>query len=523
MRNISALLGCTALIASVAAAPAVAADWPVFGASLSNLASNPSEQILSKNTVAGLAPKWVATVGGDVSARAAVVDGIAYFPDWAGNLWALNTATGKPVWQHTMTGYGLPAGTVSRTTPAVDGNIIYFGTQQGAYLVAIDKSTGALRWVSQMDTHPLAIITASPAVKDGVIYTGVASNEEGAAANPSYTCCSFRGSVLAADARTGKILWKTFTVPEGYSGGAVWGSNMVVDAARQEVFIGTGDNYSVPTAPAYVSCVASGGTAAKCAAGNDYFDSLLALDMNTGRVKWSRRLASSDDWNVACFSVPAGSGNCPVGAGKDYDFGSAPQEYTIKLSGGGTRTIIGAGQKSGVYWAFDADTRKLLWATQVGPGSSLGGIEWGSASDGKRIYVAISNFGGKPYAAGKAGSWSALDPATGAVLWRTPDPNGAIDLGPLAVANGVVYAPSMAGQPSQASMFALNAASGDILWSFTPGSSVIAGATIVDGSVYWGSGYAHLGLPGLTGNTKFFAFSLAGTQSAPTAAHQLRQ
>jgi polyvinyl alcohol dehydrogenase (cytochrome) len=221
-RNISALLGCTALIASVAAAPAVAADWPMFGASLSNLASNPSEQILSKNTVAGLAPKWVATVGGDVSARAAVVDGIAYFPDWAGNLWALNTATGKPVWQHTMTGYGLPAGTVSRTTPAVDGNIIYFGTQQGAYLVAIDKSTGALRWVSQMDTHPLAIITASPAVKDGVIYTGVASNEEGAAANPSYTCCSFRGSVLAADARTGKILWKTL-----YRAGRLFGRRRV--------------------------------------------------------------------------------------------------------------------------------------------------------------------------------------------------------------------------------------------------------------------------------------------------------
>jgi polyvinyl alcohol dehydrogenase (cytochrome) len=116
--------------------------------------------------------------------------------------------------------------------------------------------------------------------------------------------------------------------------------------------------------------------------------------------------------------------------------------------------------------------------------------------------------------AGRAGSWNALDPATGALLWRTPDPNGALDLGPLAVANGVVYAPSMAGAPSQASMFALNAGTGDILWSYAAGSSVIAGASIVDGSVYWGAGYTNLGLPGMTGNTKFYAFSLGGKNIA---------
>jgi polyvinyl alcohol dehydrogenase (cytochrome) len=167
-------------------------------------------------------------------------------------------------------------------------------------------------------------------------------------------------------------------------------------------------------------------------------------------------------------------------------------------------------QKNGVYAAFDPDTGRMLWADKVGPASSLGGIEWGSATDGKRIYVAISNRNNVHYAAGDAGSWNALDPVTGAILWRKPDPNGAIDLGPLAVANGIVYAPSMGGLPSQASMFALNAATGDILWSFVSGSSVNAGATIVDGTVFWGSGYAHLGIPGFTGNTKFFAFTPGG-------------
>jgi polyvinyl alcohol dehydrogenase (cytochrome) len=145
-----------------------------------------------------------------------------------------------------------------------------------------------------------------------------------------------------------------------------------------------------------------------------------------------------------------------------------------------------------------------------GPGATLGGIEWGSASDGKRIYVALSNFDMKHYAGGNAGSWNALDPMTGAILWRTPDPNGVPDLGPVATANGVVYAASTAGAPTQPTMFALDGATGKVLWNFAAGSTVNAGATIVDGMVYWGSGYTELGIPGLTGNTKFFAFSLNG-------------
>jgi polyvinyl alcohol dehydrogenase (cytochrome) len=492
------------------AAPALAADWPMFGQSLQNTATNPQEKLISTANVPRLAPKWVATTGGDVSARAAVVDGVAYFPDWGGNLWALNARTGKTIWHRTLAQLGFPAGTVSRTSPAVRGDTVYFGTQTGAYLVAIDTRTGDLRWRSQIDSHPEAIITASPAVSDHVVYLGVASNEEGAAADPTYPCCSFRGSVAAIDAHSGAILWKTFTVPEGYTGGGVWGSNPVVDETRHLVFVGTGNNYSTPTDPAYTSCIQAGGTERSCRSPHDHFDSILALDSGTGQIRWHRRLAGADDWNVACFAAPGGVANCPAGSGPDYDFGSAPNEFTVRRDDGSTATILGAGQKSGVYSAFDPDTGALLWATQVGPGATLGGIEWGSATDGRRLYVAISNSDGKRYPAGRAGSWSALDPLTGRILWQTPDPNGAIDLGPMAAANGIVYAPSMGGAPGQANMFALDAARGTVLWSFASGASVNAGATIVDGAVYWGSGYAHLGIAGFTGNTKFYAFTLDG-------------
>ena len=138
-------------------------------------------------------------------------------------------------------------------------------------------------------------------------------------------------------------------------------------------------------------------------------------------------------------------------------------------------------------------------------------MEWGSATDGQRIYVAIGNLYGIPYNnAGAAGSWSALDPATGKILWQTPDPNGSLDLGPVAVANGVVYAGSMGGAPQAKNMLGLDARTGAVLWGYASGASVIAGASIVGDTVYWGSGYTNLGIPGFTGNNKFFAFSVNG-------------
>jgi polyvinyl alcohol dehydrogenase (cytochrome) len=397
---------------------------------------------------------------------------------------------------------------------------VYIGTQyvSGAatgWLLAISASTGTLVWKTQpVTSNPFPVITGSPVVVNGVVFVGMTSNEEfvAAAGSSYYPCCSVSGSVVALNAATGAKIWETNTVPAGYSGGAVWGSNPVVDVARNIVYVGTGNNYSVPTDPAYVSCISGGGTRASCQSPNDHADSILALDMSTGAIRWATRLETwgqygvtdgSDFWNVDCFVTKT---NCPSNPGPDYDFGSSPNKITYQTAGG-PKTIIGAGQKSGIYYALDPDTGAELWHTQVGPGSSLGGIEWGSASDGQRIYVAIANLYGIPYAYGNAGSWAALDPATGTILWQKADPNGAVDIGPIAAANGVVYAGSMAGSATAPTMFALDAATGNTLWSFASGASVNAGATIVNGVVYWGSGYAHLGIPGYTGNNKFYAFA----------------
>jgi polyvinyl alcohol dehydrogenase (cytochrome) len=495
-------------------------DWPMFGQNLQNTASASNGSI---KDVSKLAVKWAFTTGGEVSARAAVVDGVAYFPDWGGNLWAVKTNKGTKLWGHQLSDYGLPANTHSRTSPAVVDGVVYIGTQEGAWLLAIDAESGKLLWKTQLESpanDPFAMITASPAVHAGVVYTGVASNEEGLAGFiPGFVCCKARGSVVAVSAKgssKGQILWKTHTVPTGYSGGGVWGSNFAIDPGRGTVFVGTGNNYSHPSDPAYTACIAGGGTPAACASPANHVDSILALNLSTGAIKWATKLVNwqqpfvtdgSDDWNVSCFLPPFA--NCPSNPGPDYDFASAPNLITYQ-TGSGRKTILGAGQKSGIYYALDPDTGAVLWKTQVGPGSTLGGMEWGSASDGKRIYVSIANLFGIPTATGAHGSWAALDPATGAILWQVGDPNGSVALGPLTVSDGAVFVSSMAGSATAPTMLALNAATGQTLWSFAAGSSVNAGASVVDGVVYWGSGYAHLGIPGYTTNNKFYAFSAAG-------------
>ncbi len=501
-------------------------DWPMFGQSPSNTASSSSD--LSTRDVSQLKVKWTFTTTGDVSARAAVVDGVAYFPDWGGSLWAVNANAGKKIWSHQLSDYGVPSGTVARTSPAVSNGILYIGTQYVApanatspqpptgWLLAVDARTGRLLWKLQPETsNAIPVITGSPVVAAGIVYVGMTSNEEGAAASSTYACCSTRGSIVAISAFRPVVLWKRYTVPTGYSGGAVWGSTPVADEENRTLYIGTGNNYSTPTDAAYIACIKAGGVEASCLSADDHADSIVALDMFTGNIRWTKRLMDwnqtgiangSDSWNVDCIFVAPGTANCPAAAGPDYDFGSGPNLITYKTDRG-YKTILGAGQKSGIYYAFDPETGSLLWQTQVGPGSSLGGMEWGSATDGQRIYVAIANFYGIPYSAGSAGSWAALDPATGKIIWQKADPNGAIDIAPMAASNGVVYAASMGGSTGMNTMFALDAATGNTLWRYAAGSSVNAGAVIAGNTVYWGSGYSHLGIPGYTGNTTFYAFS----------------
>jgi polyvinyl alcohol dehydrogenase (cytochrome) len=488
-------------------------QWRIAGQNLSNTWSQPAEHSISPANVKNLSPKWVFTTGGDVSATPTVDGDAVYFPDWGGNLFAVNKNSGRLIWSHKISEYDGVEGAISRVSPAVDGDQLIIGdilsskeVHNGANVMAVDRKTGDRRWITQVDSHPAAVITGSPVVFGGVVYIGVSSIEEGLATNPAYPCCSFRGSVVALDAKNGTILWKTFDMPDNggqtdqYSGGAVW-QPPAIDPKRGTLFIGTGNNYTVPAD--VVACQNATPTA-DCTAPDDFFDAALGLDLKTGQVKWSKKLQGSDTWTVACLTSTGPNPNCPVPSSPDFDLGGSGPNLV--------GNIVGFGQKSGIYWALNPDDGTIVWSTPVGPGASLGGIEWGTATDGKRIYVAIANSDNLPYTLVPSGqqitwgAWSALDVATGKIVWQTADPTpGAIDRGSVSVANGVTYVGSNSGE-----MYALDATTGNILWNFASGGSVIDGPSIVDGALYWGSGYKEIRG---TGNNKVYAFTLARPES----------
>jgi len=204
--------------------------------------------------------------------------------------------------------------------------------------------------------------------------------------------------MLALDVGTGKVLWKTYVVPMGYPGGAVWGSAPAVDTRRGQVYIGTGNNYDIP--PEALDCVKLAGNDAAaqraCIDPANHVDSVVALDVATGKINWSTAALPFDAWTVGCLFGLAPE-NCPQPAGPDFDFGQAPALYSVQDPGTGrSRDVVGAGQKSGQYWALDPDTGAVQWTTQAGPGGTAGGLQWGSAVDGARVYTANANSDRKP-------------------------------------------------------------------------------------------------------------------------------
>ncbi len=379
-------------------AVANAQDWDFAGGDFHNQRNAAGEDTINPRNVHNLGLKWSIVTHGDVSATPTVeVQGrktTVYAVDWGGYLYSIDGNTGSINWSFPLSTYTGYAGSVSRTSPAIIGRNLIIGDQGSvdfngapdmnagaptASVMAIDKQTGALIWRSIVSTHPFSVITSSPVADGARVYVGVASLEENAGFIPGYPGYSFRGSVVALDLHTGSQIWSYTTIPTslaGYTGASVWGSNPVIDLNRQSLYVGTGNNYSTPaglTTPHPVNPP------------EDHFDSILALDLHTGNLKWATRMQSWDTWDVFSWEVL----HAP-NLGPDYDFGSAPNLYTVHMHGKPVE-ILGAGEKSGKYWALNPDDGSIRWSTQVGPGGTGGGIEWGSAVDGQRVYCAVSN------------------------------------------------------------------------------------------------------------------------------------
>jgi polyvinyl alcohol dehydrogenase (cytochrome) len=475
-------------------------DWNGWGADSDNSHFQPHPG-LAASDVPKLKLKWAFGYPKDPMAWAqpTVVGGRIFVGSVSGTVYSLDANTGCVYWSYAAGGSVRSAVTIGKLA---NGKwAAYFGDLRGN-AQAVDAETGALLWKTKIDDHPVARVTGAPILVNGKLYVPMASIEEASAQQPTYSCCTFRGSLSALDATTGKQLWKSYSVldpPKAYktskngtqligpAGASIW-SSPTVDLKRKLIYASAGNSYTD------VEINTS--------------DAILAFDLETGRLVWSKQVQPKDNFVIGC----PGSPNCPTESGPDFDFGTSPVLRTLPNG----KQIIVAGQKSGVVWGLDPDDKgKVLWQTRVGKGSALGGVEWGHAADDKLVYAAVSDRFGKD---GTPGLY-ALDLATGQQKWAAPVPKVPGNPGQSAAVSvipGVVFSGALNGH-----FRAYDAGTGEIIWDFETsrafdtvngvqakgGSIDSAGPTIAHGMVYTNSGYGIFG--GLPGNV-LLAFSVDG-------------
>ena len=448
---------------------------------------------LAKADVPRLKLKWAFAYPAAVRARSqpTIGWGTIFVGGHDGTLYAFDLATGCARWTSRMSAEVRTAIVAEAATKR-----LYFGDILGrAY--AVDAMTGAKLWSVKVDPHPNATITGTPTLGGGKLYVPVSSLEVTSAADPAYACCTFRGSVVALDPASGAEKWRAFTVPQpaakqgktpagtdilGPSGAPVWNSP-TYDARRNRLYFGSGENYSSP------------------ADGNS--DAVIAVDARSGKRLWTTAFTKGDAWNVGCM---VGNDNCPKERGPDLDVAASP----ILVNVGG-REVIVAGQKSGVARGLDPDSGKILWATRLGHGGTQGGVHFGMANEGNRVFVPINDMtdthDGRKYDVKQAGpGLHAVDAGSGQILWRAiarnncgtrPNCDPGISSAVTAIP-GVVFAGHLDGQ-----FRAYDTATGKVIWSYDTqrpvqtvsgaqgkgGGMSGPGAAIANGYVVVNSGY----------------------------------
>ncbi|RZB53715.1 Polyvinylalcohol dehydrogenase, partial [Glycine soja] len=501
-------------------------DWLNHGGDLFNRRYAYKEHKISPKTAPNLRLKWKFFAGRDISATPAIYDGTLYFPSWDGNIYAVNKANGLLVWKQNLqklTGINATGGvrslnwTVSRSTPTVAGDDLMIINVYGpAVVICVKRTSGKLVWKTTLDYHPEALVTMSGTYYKGYYYVGISSQES---LLPKEQCCISRGSFVKLSARSGETLWRTYMLPDNnnrrgeYAGAAIWGSSPSIDVKRNHVYIATGNLYSAPLH--ILQCRERQNNRTEptqpdeCIEPENHSNSILALDLDSGKIIWYCQLGGYDVWTLDCNN--ASTPNCPPrGLRQDADFGEAPMMLTTYINQT-KKDIVVAVQKSGYAWALDRNNGNIIWSTEAGPGGLTGGGTWGAATDGKTVYTNIVNSDAKNFTLAPsnvittAGGWVAMDARNGRVLWSTANPSNSTANGPVSVANEVVFAGSA---DRLGYIYAIDAKSGKILWSYKTGASVYGGMSISNGCIYVGHGYSVGLVFSYTGGTKLFAFCI---------------
>ena len=462
---------------------------------------------LNRKSTARLQLRWSFGFPGVTTAfgTPAIVDGKVFVGAADGTVYALDAQSGCVYWT-----YAALSGV--RVSPIVAKGTVYFGDLR-ANVYALSAATGALIWKVRVDDHFGAVITGTPKLDADRLYVPVSGRDESLASmNPAYECCSFRGSVVALDAASGKQIWKAYMVSEpptrgglnkagtkmwGPSGAAVW-SSPTLDLKKRVIYAGTGVNYSQP--PTQTS------------------DAIVAIDMDSGRLLWSRQFTQADTWNFGCTTPD--KANCPRDSVIDADLGSSG---VLRSIGGGQRILV-ASDKGGMVYGIDPDRQgRIVWKRKIAGGGTNGGFMWGGASDESgTVYLGISDFTAAHPETG--GGLVALRLATGEKVWLTPAPTptclstpgcSAAQPAPVTVIPGVAFLGSWDGH-----IRAYETGAGKIIWDFDTsqdfqtvngvkahGGSIVSMAPVIaGGALYITAGYSGAAMPG----NALLAFSVDG-------------
>jgi len=483
-----------------------ASGWNGWGVDAANTRFQPNPGFAAAD-IGKLKLKWAFSyTGAMVYGQPTIIGGRVFVTSQTGRVQALNAQTGCTIWTAELGAATRTAITVTAAPPGVKAHAVAYLADEKARVHALDADTGAELWAAKIEDHKAALITGAPAVFGGRVYVGVASSEE-VGASPPYPCCTFRGSVAALDAATGKQVWKTYTIAQapkpyrkapggfmlyGPAGASVW-SSPTIDAKAGRLYVGTGNSYSgAPTTSS---------------------DAVIAMNLKDGKVVWATQVAPDDNFVVGCYQVKPpvcnygicngpGEGDCPQKVGPDDDFGASP---ILRVLPNGKRVLL-AGAKSAIVYGIDPDAGgKILWHTKVGVGGPAGGVEWGMAADAARVYAATSDFAvTRP---DLAGGLTAIDIATGKPAW-TAAPHPVCAWGKencwgsqsqaVTALPGLVLSGSMDGH-----LRAYAAADGKVVWDYDAGGSFETvnqgkqlggsfnhgGATVAGGMVFVNAGY----------------------------------
>lgn len=443
------------------ATPGAGAIWTGWGLDERNSRYQSDTGGLSAADVPKLKLLWAFGVPDVTSQRAqpAIYGERLYMGSQTGAVFSLNALDGCTYWS-----FSAEAGirtAMSLGEISVDGKarMAVFFNDLKANAYALDAETGALLWKTRVEEHQAAMGTGAVKFHAGRLYVPTSGLSEEAVANSNspYECCSFRGSVTALDANTGKEIWKTYTLPEpqvlrtlpdgrqlrGPAGGSVWNSP-TVDVKRNLLYFATGNAYVEPPAPTT--------------------NAIMAVNLDSGQLVWVNQTLEADIWSGGCEPALGGKPDnpgCATPVGPDFDFSASPVLVTTPDG----KDLIVATQKSGKGYAFDPDDNgKLLWTYAWGVGAAAGGV-YGTASDGERAYFAVSDNG-----TAAPGGLHGVDLKSGERVWFTPPGDLLCKAGPgcspvqaaaVTAMPGVVFSGSWDG-----GLRAYDSTSGKVLWTF---------------------------------------------------------